>query len=247
MERQSVNRHSLHMEATPPVRLLLKAMREETGLSVRAVARKLGKPVSTYASYEDKFKKKYLPMDLVRGLERIFAGEGIPPDRVRALGGLTNDNVVAADESEDIGSDENGTAAFTELDVRGSAGGAAMGDEDAPAIVHVWRLPRELVRAASYAPPEKIKIVTLVGDSMPKTFRPYEKVMVDTSDTTPTPPGIFIIYDGLGLVVKRVEYVAHSDPPTVRIISENPDYPTYERTLGEAFIQGRVLGRWQWV
>jgi phage repressor protein C with HTH and peptisase S24 domain len=86
----------------------------------------------------------------------------------------------------------------------------------------------------------------VVGDSMPVTFRPYDKVMVDTEDRTPSPPGIFVVWDGLNLVLKRVEYIAHSEPPRVRILSENPEYQPYERVVEEAYIQGRVLGKWLW-
>ena len=81
---------------------------------------------------------------------------------------------------------------------------------------------------------------------MTPTFNPLDRVMVDLSDQTPSPPGVFVIWDGLGLVVKRVEHLAHSDPPRVRITSDNPKYQPYERILGEAYIQGRVLGKWYW-
>jgi hypothetical protein len=51
-----------------------------------------------------------------------------------------------------------------------------------------------------------------------------------------------VLWDGLGMVVKRVEFMAYSEPPTVRIISDNVVYRPYERLLGEAYIQGRVIG-----
>jgi hypothetical protein len=71
--------------------------------------------------------------------------------------------------------------------------------------------------------------------------------MVDTGDVRPSPPGVFVVWDGLGFVVKRVEFMVHSDPPKVKITSDNPKYTPYERVLGEAYIQGRVLGKWLWV
>lgn len=132
-----------------------------------------------------------------------------------------------------------------ELDVRAAAGAGAMVESNGK--IGEWTMPSNLIRVASNSVAEAIKILTVVGDSMPSSFRPYDKVMVDTRDCNPTPPGIFVVWEGLGLVVKRVMAVPHSDPPTVRIISENPDYPPYERTLDEAYIQGRVLGKWLWV
>ena len=60
--------------------------------------------------------------------------------------------------------------------------------------------------------------------------------------TAPTPPGIFVLLDELGLVAKRLEHVANSEPPLVRIISDNPIYAPYERSADEVTIIGRI--RW---
>ena len=51
-----------------------------------------------------------------------------------------------------------------------------------------------------------------------------------------------MLFDGLGLVAKRLENVANSDPPTMRIISDNPVYAPYERSAEEVNIVGRI--RW---
>jgi phage repressor protein C with HTH and peptisase S24 domain len=59
---------------------------------------------------------------------------------------------------------------------------------------------------------------------------------------TPNPPGIFVVHDGMGLVAKRLEHVPNSDPPAVRIISDNPLYRPYEGTAEEINIIGRI--RW---
>lgn len=81
---------------------------------------------------------------------------------------------------------------------------------------------------------------------MEPTLAPGTRVMVDTEDRQPTPPGIFVVFDGLGLVCKRVEFLPKSDPPSVRLSSDNRFYSSYECALGDAHIQGRVIGRWQW-
>lgn len=229
----------------------LKRLREATRprLSTREVARTLGMPHTSYTYYEGKFKEPNLPVPLAKALAPLFAERGVPAGAVLRLAGLdyggADEQMPVVEINEDL---EQGMARVDELDVRGSAGGgSAMDDAEAPTKIHEWRIPREMIRAATYAPAERIKIITVVGDSMEETFRPYERVMVDTSDTVPTPPGVFVVYDGLGLVVKRVEHIPHSDPPRVKISSDNPRYSPYERTLGEAYIHGRVLGRWQWV
>ncbi|HUC70415.1 MAG TPA: S24 family peptidase [Stellaceae bacterium] len=108
-------------------------------------------------------------------------------------------------------------------------------------------MPKDFLRAATDAAEGQIRIMTVVGDSMETTFRPYERIMVDVSDRQPSPPGIFVLFDGVGHVVKRVELVVGSNPPRVRISADNPRYSVYESALDEAGIEGRVLGKWQWV
>ena len=53
--------------------------------------------------------------------------------------------------------------------------------------------------------------------------------MIDVSRQVPVPPGIFVIWDGMGLVTKRIGHVPHSEPPRVVIKSANPEYDSYER------------------
>lgn len=231
----------------------LKALRNRAGLSIREMAEKLGKKTSSYQYYEDDYTRAYLPLELTKALVGIFEPYGIKKSQVLQLSGLTvttgegeteHREALSGDNFLTTKSDAN-AAIIDELDVRAAAGAGQIHDSEGK--VAEWVLPKALVKFATNALPEYIKILTIVGDSMPNTFRPFDKVMVDISDRTPSPPGIFAVWDGLGLVVKRVEHVAFSDPSTVRLISENPAYQTYERTLEEAHIQGRVLGKWQWV
>lgn len=58
--------------------------------------------------------------------------------------------------------------------------------------------------------------------------------------TAPTPPGIFVLLDELGLIAKRLEYVASADPATVPIISDNPIDAPCERSADEVTIIGRI-------
>lgn len=77
---------------------------------------------------------------------------------------------------------------------------------------------------------------------MTPTLNSGDVVLVDTSRRMPTPPGIFVLHDGMGLVAKRLEHIPNSDPPQVRIVSDNPHYPPYERLVDEMNIIGRI--RW---
>jgi hypothetical protein len=70
--------------------------------------------------------------------------------------------------------------------------------------------------------------------------------MVDCSDLNPSPPGIFILWDGIGLLAKRLEHVLNSDPPAVVVTSDNPHYERYDRPLEDLEIRGWVIGKWLW-
>jgi transcriptional regulator with XRE-family HTH domain len=140
---------------------------------------------------------------------------------------------------------ESRTVEVVELDVRAAAG-AGLENGDSPPEVARWAVPRVLMEGITTASPQRIRVITIYGDSMEPTFAPGTRIMVDTEDRQPSPPGVFVVFDGLGLVCKRVEFLPKSDPPSVRLTSDNPRYQSYECALGDAHIQGRVIGRWQW-
>ena len=74
------------------------------------------------------------------------------------------------------------------------------------------------------------------------TLEDGDTILLDLSMKRPTPPGIFVLHDGMGLVAKRLEHIPNSDPPKVRILSDNPLYAPYERGADEITIIGRI--RW---
>lgn len=141
------------------------------------------------------------------------------------------------------------TATIRELDVRAAAGGDASlveilegAEEDATRALYGF--PANGFRELYGAPPDEVRILEVVGDSMAPELWPGQKVMVHLRDRQPSPPGVFVLWDGLGLVIKRIEFIAQSEPPKVRISSDNRQYASYERTIEEVHILGRVIGRW---
>jgi len=226
----------------------LKQIRTRSGLSIRQVAESLGmEHGSSYQHYEDRFKKPLLPLDLILRLVPIFGPRGIESADLFALAGVD-------------GSGQRPLPTFArpeamapmmridELDVRASAGSGSSGltDENSRTVA-AWQIPNEIVRGYTTAPAADLRIITVLGDSMEPTLLPGQRVLVDTADRRPSPPGVFVVWDGLGLVVKRVQLLPHTDPPRVKITSDNQNYEPYERTLDEAYIQGRVIGQWRWL
>lgn len=92
------------------------------------------------------------------------------------------------------------------------------------------------------ADPANLRIMHVEGDSMMPTLQSGDVVLVDLSRKSPTPPGIFVLSDGMGLVAKRLEHIPNNDPPKVRVISDNTFYSPYERSADEVSIIGRI--RW---
>ncbi len=134
-------------------------------------------------------------------------------------------------------------AMVMELGVRASSGGGAE-VSDEPELGG-WSFPELWLRTELRASVSELRIITIDGDSMEGVLRSGDKVIVHVGRTEPSPPGVFILFDGIGLVAKRLEFLEGSEPPTVRISSSNPSYPPYERTVDEVTIIGRVVGRWE--
>ncbi len=223
----------------------LKALRQRAGLSIREVAHALGmEHGSSYQHYEDRFRKPLLPLEFAQRLVPIFGAKGIDAAEVYALAGVDGSGGRGLRPKGEDGVPP-GQLRIQELDVRASAGDGLTGDNEK--VVAEWSVPTDVVRFYSTAPSAELRIITVMGDSMEPTLQPGQRVLVDTGDRTPSPPGIFVVWDGLGLVVKRVQVLAHSEPTRVRITSDNAKYEPYERTLAEAYIQGRVIGQWRWL
>ncbi|WP_020591449.1 XRE family transcriptional regulator [Kiloniella laminariae] len=139
-----------------------------------------------------------------------------------------------------------------EIDVRGGMGGGGeagvayhpdgKGDVSiADDIRGNWSLPSEYLRTELHVQPTAARIIEVQGDSMTPTLVSGDRVMIDINDQRPTPPGIFALWDGFGVVVKRIEHIPNSDPPLLRISSDNANHAEYQRTFDEVNIIGRVI------
>ncbi len=142
--------------------------------------------------------------------------------------------------------------AINELDVHVAAGtgtadeaGGLMLAHEHSAVTGVHTYPAASFREAYGMDPGKIKILPVRGTSMEPELWAGQRVMVDITDTIPSPPGVFVVWDGLGLVLKYVEVIANSDPVRVRISSAHQAFKPYERNQEEAYINGRVVGVWK--
>ncbi len=132
--------------------------------------------------------------------------------------------------------------AIAHASVRPSMGGGAVVTEDGNTPGRAYHFRRSWIRHKLRASPSQLRIMHVEGDSMAPTLLSGDAVLVDMTRRTPNPPGIFVLDDGMGLVAKRLEHIPNSDPPAVRVISDNTLYPAYERTADEI----RIIGRIRW-
>ena len=86
-----------------------------------------------------------------------------------------------------------------------------------------------------------LRMITVRGDSMSPSLLPGDVVLIDISTRTPTPPGLFALFDGAGLAIKRLEFIANSKPASMRVMSDNPQYAPFECAMDELRILGRIV------
>lgn len=213
----------------------LREARERRFSSAAEAARALGVKAVTWRSYEN--------------------GQNMPPHEivVRAAKafGTTAEWIISGGsepvEAKDRPVIRRKDVVIPEIDVQAAAGGGQIvGAEN---VSEFWTFPDSFVRSTLGAGRADLHIVTIIGDSMvsdppkPRDLHPGDKVIVNIASNSPSPAGTFIVDDGVGLVAKRVELVPRSDPPRIRLTSNNPIYSSYEVELSEARIIGRVVMR----
>lgn len=155
------------------------------------------------------------------------------------------------------------TISLRELDARFGAGGGGVDSTvevktNGGVTIHEdafrgepWEMPANFLNGELKVSASGATVAEVVGDSgydpsepnAPGSLMPGDRVIIDTWDRRPSPPGPFAVFDGLGLVIKLVEIVHGSEPIRLRLASRNPAYPPYDVTVEEAHIIGRVKGR----
>lgn len=105
-----------------------------------------------------------------------------------------------------------------------------------------WSFPdpvRERFRNMS-----KTHALPVVGDSMQPTLIDGAVVFVDTTHTQPSPPDLYAVDYGDGLMVKRIELVPRTKK--VKVISDNDRYGSYQMNRDDLHVFGRVVAWFQW-
>ncbi len=135
--------------------------------------------------------------------------------------------------------------AVREVTVEVSAGAGTLAEEFVSETA-LWHWPENMVRHEAGADPESLRILRVRGNSMEPELSDGDRIVVDVSRRLPATGETFVLWDGIGLVVKHVEVargdaVDDDEPPRLRLISANPDYAPYSCLAEDAHILGKVL------
>ena len=144
--------------------------------------------------------------------------------------------------------------AVPEVDAKAGAGNGNVGEYEVVTlrrgesfvghrVVSEWVFPPTFLRHELRMQPGEILVLEVIGDSMSPTLESGDRVMVDTTYSRPTPDGIYVIEEGDGPMVKRLQLVRRTEPPEIRIISDNKNHESYTLCLEDIRIVGRVSGR----
>lgn len=143
-------------------------------------------------------------------------------------------------EVRDVRADLPAVVEVPEYDVRLSAGGGFVVDEETTR--RLWPMPRWLLQDYLNVPIGHITMQEVIGDSMSPTLESGDYVLIDLTDKRLGLPGVFAIWDGDALVCKRVERIPGADPVQVKLKSDNPLHSEYVVLADRVNIVGRV--RW---
>lgn len=153
-------------------------------------------------------------------------------------------NVIAADFSK--ARPRPGEIDIPHYDVRAAMGvGQVLPSDYIETIRHVTiNLDFMRSQGISCTQPDNLAMITGFGESMNKTFKSGDPLIIDQGIKTVTTDGVYLFSLSGALMVKRLQIL----PNGVRVLSDNEAYPPYEVTgkdLDNLIIHARVLLAWR--
>lgn len=113
-------------------------------------------------------------------------------------------------------------------------------------IVREWNFPPDFLHSSGTSLNQSI-VGEVIGDSMLPNYLPADKVVIDLAQNTFTADGVYMWSDGFSPPqMKRLQRVPFTNPPRVKITSDNPMYEPYEADIADVKIFGKItwhLGR----
>ena len=223
-----------------PVRQKIRDLLWERGLNMREASLAIGRNVSYVHGFLERGTPKVLShrdAETLAGVLECDAGDlrhvRRPPTR-KGRGRKPRRDLALEGSSVPL-------AGIPEVEVEASAGPGALADEYVAEKAR-WFLPEGMIRYEGGATPGAIRVLRVRGESMEPELSEGDRLLVDTSRKIPATGEMFVLWDGNGLVVKRVERVAgDGDEPGLRLKSANAEYADYTVPAGDIHVVGKVL------
>lgn len=148
------------------------------------------------------------------------------------ISGTSNDNHIAQNSGDDF-------VAVPRMTTSRDKNGNYHIDKQPDGTLYYFH--KSWTKTALGTSPAALRVTFIDDTAMEPFLRRGDMVLVDTSKTQPSPPGIFILFDGAGLTPRRIEYLMGNNVSAVHVAADNKQYASYERHLGELDIAGRVV------
>lgn len=231
-----------------PVRQKIRDLLWERGLAMREASLAIGRNGTYLHGFLERETPKILSHQDAEKLAALLGCEAgelhhaeRPPRRKRA-----------AAKKRGTARPDEGPVPLTpvsEVEVEASAGPGALAGEFVEERAR-WFLPEGMIRYEGGTDSDAVRMLRVRGDSMEPELSEGDRLLIDTARRRPATGEMFVLWDGGGLVVNRVEYVnpgtasgAGDDggAPAFGLKSANPDYADYSCLVGEVHIVGKVL------
>lgn len=240
----------------------LAAALKASGVGQSELARLVETPRQNITRWKDEAQK--IPLPMARKMA-VFLGTTaealmVPPVEMRELERVPmgeefgedpyfSDNAGGLEIAERIQRGQLGPGEVPERNVVAGLGQGGQADEVRidgevlDGVRDVWRVPVPYLHTELRAREGEVDFIAVDGDSMMPTLLPGDRVMINRSQTAPSPDGLYAIFDGIGISVKRLEIIKGSNPLMLRIISDNPHHGSDEILLEDLRVVGRVICR----
>jgi transcriptional regulator with XRE-family HTH domain len=110
-----------------------------------------------------------------------------------------------------------------------------------------WIIPKTVLHEKTNAPPEQIKIFEVRENTMEPDFTHGEHVLIDTSNKTPSPPGVFVVSDDFNYLLRYCEVVSKAKPTKIRMTANHKMFLPQTLKLEDFDIIGRVIAKLKWL
>ena len=210
------------------------------GLTLKQASRLIGRTDAYLQKYLFRGSPRRLPETVRWQLAELTDTEqfSLAPKDMAKAGMARNGMATRFGASGDSGTLPIAVPLF---DVRAAAGGGTQLSEGAEDQTDSIGFPPALLHRITAAPANRLKLITITGDSMASTLEDGDLVMIDGASIAPSPPGVFVLDDGVGLVAKRIDAVPNTHPQELLLSSDNPAYATYQRRSDDVHIVGRII------